>query len=188
MAGVSDRAAFEASLLSELRRTIRSEIERKLFSGTGSTNQPQGLYNVPGRGTQSFSAALPTFPELISMLKTLANANGNIDQAAFLINTSDWADLLTSTINTEGTATVIDFSGGTYRIGGVRVFLSTAATQGKVCLAQMDRVNLVNYGPPQLIVDAYSSGKSTFGSTELIVQNYLDLIVTDPAALVVGGS
>ena len=42
-------------------------------------------------------------------------------------------------------------------------FATTAATEGKVLLADMSAITLLNYGPPQLIVDAFSNGKSTTG-------------------------
>ena len=37
-------------------------------------------------------------------------------------------------------------------------------------------------------VDAFSGGKSTHGTTELIVMNWLDSAITDPAATVIGSS
>ena len=44
------------------------------------------------------------------------------------------------------------------------------------------------YDPPQLIVDAFSGGKSTTGQTELIVQNHTDSLIRDRSLVVVGSS
>ena len=60
----TDEAAFEQSLLTELRRAIKVEIEKKYFSGSGSSDQPLGIYNTSGIGSKTFSAVLPTYADL----------------------------------------------------------------------------------------------------------------------------
>jgi len=47
---------------------------------------------------------------------------------------------------------------------------------------------LLFYGPPQLIADMFSNGKSATGQTELIVQNYVDSTITDRNLVVVGSA
>ena len=91
MAGVSDRSAFENALLAELRRAIKTQIEEKFFSGTGSTNQPLGLYSSPGVTTKSFVAALPTHAELVDMIHNLVDVNGDLANSRFLMHSSDFA-------------------------------------------------------------------------------------------------
>ena len=188
MASVSDKAAFESSLLAELRRAIKVEIETKLFSGSGSSNQPLGVYNTPAIASQSFGAALPTHAELIDMIELLADANGDLTTARFLVHPSDMTGLLKQQVTAGGGATTLSYEGGSYRVAGVPVFATTAATEGKVVLADMSAITLLFYGPPQLIVDPFSNGKSTTGQTELIVQNYVDSLIRDRSLVVVGSS
>ena len=52
----------------------------------------------------------------------------------------------------------------------------------------MSAITFLFYGPPQLIVDAFSNGKSTTGQTELIVQNYVDSLIRDRSLVVVGSA
>jgi hypothetical protein len=52
----------------------------------------------------------------------------------------------------------------------------------------MNAITLLFYGPPQLIVDPFSNGKSAIGQTELIVQNYVDSVISDRNLVVVGSS
>ena len=59
---------------------------------------------------------------------------------------------------------------------------------GTELLADMTAITLLNYGPPQLIVDAFSNGKSTTGQTELIVQNYLESLIRNRSLVVVGSA
>ena len=82
----------------------------------------------------------------------------------------------------------LTFVGNGYKIAGIPVFATTAATEGKVLLADMSAITLLFYGPPQLIVDAFSGGKSTTGQTELIVQNYVDSLIRDRSLVVVGSA
>ena len=49
-------------------------------------------------------------------------------------------------------------------------------------------ITLLNYGPPQLIVDAFSNGKGATGQIELIVQNYVDSLIRDRSLVVVGSA
>ena len=188
MASVSDKAAFESSLLAELRRAIKVEIEIKLFSGSGSSNQPLGVYNTPAIASKSFGAALPTHVELVDMIELLADANGDLTTARFLIHPSDMTGLLKQPVTAGGGDRTLRYEGGTYRVAGVPVFATTAATEGKVVLADMKAFTLLFYGPPQLIVDPFSNGKSTTGQTELIVQNYLDSLITDRDLIVIGSA
>ena len=188
MALAPDKAAFEASLLRELRRAIKVEIEEKLFSGSGSSNQPLGIYNTTGVGSKTFSAALPTHAELVDMMELLADANADLTAARFLIHTSDLAGLLKQQITSGGGETTVTYDAGNYRIAGVPVLATTAATQGKILLADMSAITLLFYGPPQLIADMFSNGKSATGQTELIVQNYVDSMITDRNLVVVGSA
>ena len=55
-------------------------------------------------------------------------------------------------------------------------------------IADMSAITLLNYGPPQLIVDAFSNGKGATGQIELIVQNYVDSLIRDRSLVVVGSA
>ena len=52
----------------------------------------------------------------------------------------------------------------------------------------MSAITLLFYGPPQLISDMFSNGKSATGQTELIIQNYVDSMITDRSLAVVGSA
>ena len=104
------------------------------------------------------------------------------------VHPSDMTGLLKQPVTAGGGDRTLRYEGGTYRVAGVPVFATTAATEGKVVLADMKAFTLLFYGPPQLIVDPFSNGKSTTGQTELIVQNYLDSLITDRDLIVIGSA
>ena len=188
MAGVTDRSAFENALLAELRRAIKTQIEEKFFSGSGSSNEPLGLYSTPGVTTKSFGAALPTHAELVDMIHKLVDVNGDLANSRFLMHSSDFAKLLDQQVTTNGGTTTVSYEGGQYRVAGVPVHQTTAATEGKVVLADMSKMSLIFYGAAHLLADGFSGGKSTFGTTELIVMNWLDSAISDPSTCVIGSA
>jgi len=98
--------------------------------------------------SKTFSAALLDHGELVDMMELLADANGDLTAARFLINTSDLADLLTQRISLGGGETTVTYDAGNYRIAGVPVLATTPATEGKVLLADMSAITLLFYGPP----------------------------------------
>ena len=64
MKSAKDPASLEQSLLNELSRAVRAEIEEKFLSGSGYSNEPLGVYTTPGIATQTFVASLLSHSEL----------------------------------------------------------------------------------------------------------------------------
>jgi hypothetical protein len=75
---------------------------------------------------------------------------------------------------------------GAHRICGLPVFSSSHLTQGKHLLLDPSAVALVFFGPPQTVMDTFSSGKALTGAAEVVVFNYADVAILRPAHVVVG--
>ena len=127
----------------------------------------------------TFGTALSNNAELVDMIELLADANCDLTAERFLVHPSDMTCLLKQQVTSRGGDTKLSFVGNGYRIAGVPMFATTAATERKVLLAEMNANTLKFYGPPQLIVNSFSNGKSTTGQTELIDQNYHDSHISD---------
>ena len=188
MKSAQNPAGMEQSLLNELNRAVRVEIEEKFLSGSGSSNQPLGVYSTPGIATQSFSAALPTHAELTDMLHTVLDANAELGNLRFIVHTSDFSNLLKQQVTSGGGVTTLQYESGTYRINGIEVLTTSAATEGKVALLDMSKVNLVFYGSPHLLADRFSGTNALTGETTLILMNWLDSMLIDPSVCVVGSA
>ena len=61
IASVENKAGFEARLLEELRRAIRTQIETAMFDGTGSSSQPLGLLRTSGTGRKTYAGVVQAF-------------------------------------------------------------------------------------------------------------------------------
>ena len=110
MKAAQDPAGMERSLLAELTRAVRVEIEEKFLSGLGNANEPKGIYTTPGVGSKTFAAALPTHAELTDMLHTVLDANAELGNLRFILHTSDFANLLKQQIESGGGTTTLQLS------------------------------------------------------------------------------
>ena len=182
------RPDTEAAILAEIERAVSNTIEQGFIAGSGSSSQPVGLVNVDGIGSKTFAAATPTWAELIDMLELLGDANGDIGAASWLIHPSMAAALLTVLIDGDGGELAVTYSEGRHRIAGIPLAISSNVPSGTVLLAQFDTVQQVFFGAPQIIDDRFSNGKAISGASEIIVMNFCDVVVKNPALIVVGSA
>jgi HK97 family phage major capsid protein len=170
---------FEAVLLAEITNEVRTTVERGLIAGSGSNNEPLGLLNTAGTGTQSFAAALASKAELLAMATTFAAA-GNISAARFLVSPADLVAWISA-----GTVAWLE---GEWRLGGIPVVPAPFVAAGKALLLDPTTVAIVYFGPPQIVVDTSSNGKSIRGDTEVVVFNVVDVAIRNRDLVVVGSA
>ena len=182
------RPDTEAAILAEIEAAVRSVVEEGFIAGSGSNSQPIGLVNTAGIGTKTFISATPTWAELIDMLELLGDADGDVTRANWLLHPSMCADLLTVLIDGDGGELAVTYSEGRHRIAGIPLAISSNVPEAKVILAQFDTVQQVYFGAPQIIDDRYSAGKAISGSSEIVVMNFCDVLVKNPALIVVGSA
>ena len=189
MAQQENRSAFEASLLAELRAAIRTQLEVAYIDGTGSSSQPLGLLRTSGTGSKTYASAVPTYGELCDQIEILADADGDLSQARFFLHPSTLVALLKSLVDANGGETVAKPEGnGVFRICGIQALTSTSIPENKVILADVPTIHILNYGPPMLLVDPFSAGRSTTGETQIVIQNYVDMMIADRNLVVVGSA
>lgn len=177
---------IEGAVLRELSESVSATIEAGFFVGTGSNNQPLGLLNSPEIGAVAFAAATPTFAELVAMIETYADADGDLAAAQFVLHPSDLADLLKRQISADGGETAMQYIDGAHRIAGIPCNASRHLTEGKHLLLDPTAVSCVYFGPAQVVLDEYSNGKTINGTAEICVFNFCDVVLNRPAHVVAG--
>ncbi len=180
------REDVEAAVLRELAECVSATLEGGLLVGTGTNEEPLGLINTPGIGSQSFAGAVPTLAELVAMVELFGDADGDLGAARWLLHPSDLADLLKAQIDADGGELIVQYIDGAHRICGLPVFSSRHLTEGKHLLLDPSAVATVFFGPAQVVLDEYSNGKSVSGAAEIVTFNFADLAVLRPAHVVVG--
>lgn len=180
------REDVETTALRELSEAVSATIEAGFFTGTGTNNQPLGLLNAPGIGAVAFAAATPTFAELVAMIETYADADGDLAAAQFVLHPSDLANLLKRQISADGGETTVQYIDGAHRIAGIPCNASQHLTEGKHLLIDPTAVSCVYFGPAQVELDTFSNGKSINGGAEICVFNFVDVVLNRPAHVVAG--
>ena len=182
------REDVEAAVLRELGQCVAATLEAGFLTGTGTNEEPLGLINTPGIGSQSFAGAVPTLAELVAMVELFGDADGDLGAARWLLHPSDVADLLKAQVDPDGGETIVQYIDGAHRIAGLPIFSSRHLTEGKHLLLDPSAVATVFFGPAQVVLDEYSNGKSLSGAAEICTFNFADLAVTRPAHVVVGAA
>jgi len=182
------REDIEAAVLRELQQCVAAVLEAGFLVGTGSDDQPLGLINTPGIGTESFAGAVPTLAELVAMVEDYADADGDLAAARWLLHPSDLADLLKAQVDGDGGETIVQWQDGAHRICGLPVLTTRHLTEGKHLLLDPSALALIFFGGAQTVLDEYSSGKAISGAAEICVFNFADVAVLRPAHIVLGSA
>lgn len=182
------REDIEAAVLRELQQCVAAVLEAGFLVGSGANDEPLGLINTPGIGSETFAAAVPTLPELVGMIEDFADADGDLAAARWLLHPSDLADLLKAQVDADGGETIVQWQDGAHRIAGLPVVTTRHLTEGKHLLLDPSAVALVYFGGAQVLLDEYSSGKAISGAAEVCTFNYSDIAVLRPAHIVLGSS
>jgi len=185
---ISAREDIETAVLRELEQCVTATLESGFLTGTGTNDQPLGVINTPGIGSQSFAGSVPTLAELVGMVESYADANGDLTAARWLLHPSDLADLLKALVDADGGELIVQWQDGAHRIAGLPVFTTSHLTEGKHLLIDPSAVALTYFGPAQVVLDTYSSGKALSGAAEVCTFNYADVAVLRPAHIVLGSS
>ena len=169
-----------------LTTAVAALIEKGSIQGTGSSNQPLGLLNLPGALSKTFAAATPTSSELVDMLELAADANTDPYKLVWLLHPSMAANLRRSEISSGSGELILNFIGDTFRLHGVPVLMTTNVPEDKVLLLDPSYSRLVYFGAPQVVVDPFRGAVS--GVTHVQVLNAMDFVCTHQSSVVVGSA
>ena len=139
-------------------------------------------------GSVSFSAAAPTHAELLSMVEVIGDTDGDLSRCSWLMNPSTAAVLMRTERATGSSFCIEPMRTQRWLCNGLPVLMSTHIPEAKVILLDSNGASIFYFGQPQILVDPYSNANSISGVSTVVVSNYLDLGVTEPALVVVGSS
>lgn len=182
----SSGPAIEPALTAELGRAVRSELERGFLNGDGTSGQPVGLLETSGLGSVTFAGVTPINAELAEMVEAAGSADADFSRCSWLLHPTDLATLLRTQAASGSGEMVVTWVSGNHRIHGFRALTSTHMPVGTIVFGDFGAVRIAYFGPPQLIPDSFSNGKSTTGDVELVLINYADIGLIEPSHLVLG--
>jgi hypothetical protein len=170
----------EAMVRNDLARVIGLELDRAAIYGTGSTNQPLGLVNTTGIGSQTITT-YGTFAEYISMETKVAVANADAGAMRYIINATARGTLKSTEKSATSTA---QFVYADDEINGYPVIVSNQLGTNDCLFGDFSQFIVGMWSGLDLTVDPYAG--STAGTVRIIALQDVDFAVKQPGAFVFG--
>lgn len=171
----------ESMIRMDLARVLSLEIDRVGIYGTGSTNQPLGLINTTGLGSQTITGT-GTFAEYVSMETKVAVANADVASMYYIINATSRGALKTTEKSAGGT--IGNFALMDNTLNGYPVVVSNQLGTNDCLFGDFSQMILGLWSGLDLKVDDITG--ATAGTVRVIALQDLDFAVKQPSAFVFG--
>lgn len=162
----------EAIVRKDLATALALAIDLAGFYGSGSANQPMGVFNTTGINAVEFAGDNPTYAELVQMETEVAVDNADVDSMAYIINarTRGYAK---TTEKFSGTGLTLWEPGGT--LNGYGVEVTNQIANGDVGFGNFADALVAMWGGLDLTVDPYTH--STKGRIRIVAMQDVDIAV-----------
>ena len=169
----------EGMVRADIARVIALELDRAGIYGTGSANQPLGLTNTTGIGSQTITN-YGSFIEYIGMETDVAVANADAGSMRYIINAAARGALKsTSIVGTEPR-----FVYENDEINGYPVIVSNQLQSNDVLFGDFSQFVVGMWSGLDLTVDPYAG--ATAGTVRIIALQDVDYAVRQPGAFCYG--
>ena len=169
----------EGMVRNDLARVIALEIDRAAIYGTGSSNQPQGLTNVSGIGSETLTGT-GTFLEFIAMETDVAAANADAGALRYIVNATTRGGLK----GTKKDAGSGEFVFADNEINGYPVIVSNQLANNDALFGDFSMFIMGMWSGLDLTVDPYAG--ATAGTVRVIALQDVDFAVKQPGAFCLG--
>ncbi len=167
--------SVEQMVRDDLSKVLALELDRVGLNGSGSSNQPLGIINTTGIGTQSLSS-FGTFEEYIGMETDVASANADAGSLRYIINAAA-RGALKSTKKDAGSG---QFVYENDEINGYPVTVSNQLTANDALFGDFSQLIMAMWSGLDLTVDPYAG--ATAGTVRIIALQDVDFAVKQPGA------
>jgi len=169
----------EGMIRNDLARVIALEIDRAAIYGTGSSNQPLGLVNTTGIGTETLTNA-GTFAQLIAMETDVASANADVGSMRYIMNAAARGALKST--SKAGTEAIFVWENN--EVNGYPVIVSNQLQGNDALFGDFSSMVMGMWSGLDLMVDPYAG--ATAGTVRVIAHQDLDVAVKQPASFCFG--
>ncbi len=171
----------EGMIRNDLARVIALELDRAAIYGTGSSNQPLGLVNTTGIGSQTIST-YGTFEEYIGMETDVASANADAGSLRYIINAAARGALKSTAKSASAVAAGFVFEDG--EINGYPAVVSNQLANNDALFGDFSMMIMGMWSGLDLTVDPYAG--ATAGTVRVIALQDVDVAVKQPGAFCYG--
>jgi HK97 family phage major capsid protein len=170
----------ESMVRADLAKVIALELDRAAIYGTGSSNQPLGLTNTTGIGSQTITS-FGTFAEYIGMETDVATANADAGALRYIVNAAARGALKSTEKSTTSTA---QFVYADNQINGYPAIVSNQLLSNDCLFGDFSQFVVGMWSGLDLTVDPYAG--STSGTVRIIALQDVDFAVKQPGAFCYG--
>lgn len=171
----------EGMVRNDLTRVIALELDRVGIYGTGSSNQPLGLVNTTGIGSQTIST-YGTFDEYIGMETDVAVANADAGSMRYIINASARGALKSTAKSASAVAAGFVFENN--EINGYPAIVSNQLQSNDALFGDFSMMIMAMWSGLDLTVDPFAG--ATAGTVRIIALQDVDFAVKQPGAFCYG--
>jgi HK97 family phage major capsid protein/HK97 family phage prohead protease len=164
----------ENMVRSDLARVIALKIDYAGLYGTGASNEPLGLKNTTGIGTEDFAAATPTFAEVVALESDVAGSNALLGTPVYLMNAAMRGGLKTKAKDAGSGLFVMEGD----LVNGYRGVLSNQVASGDLWFGNFADLIIGYFSGLDLMVDPYTH--STSGTVRVVAMQDVDIAVRHP--------
>ena len=170
----------EAMIRDDIAKVIAIKLDNAAIYGSGSSNEPLGIKDTTGVGTQALTS-FGTFAEYIAMETDVAVANADVDNMFYLINASARGALKSTEKTSTSTA---NFVFQDNQINGYNAIVSNQLADNDVLFGDFSQFVIGMWSGLDLTVDPYAM--STSGSVRIVALQDVDFAVKQPGAFCFG--
>ena len=172
----------EALIRNDLTSAIALTIDKAGLEGAGTSGAPTGILSTSGVNTvTAFSAANPTFAEVVTLETAVAEDNALMGNLAYILPAGMYGALKT-TEKAAGTAQFVIEPGGT--MNGYRAIVSNQATAGNLYFGNFSDLLIGMFGGLDIVVDPYTA--STTGTIRVVALQSVDVAVRHAVSFAFG--
>jgi len=164
----------ENMVRADLATVLALKIDLAGLYGTGSNSEPLGLKLTTGVGTESFTAATPTFTEVVALESDIATANALLGSPVYLMNAAMRGGLKTKAKDAGSGLFVME--GG--EVNGYQGILSNQVASNDLWFGNFADLIIGYFSGLDLMVDPYTN--STSGTVRVVAMQDVDIAVRHP--------
>ena len=171
----------ETMVRNDIAKVIALEIDRAALYGTGSSNEPLGLHNTSGIGTESITANNPTFAQVVNMESDVAAANALMGNLAYITGATIRGAMK---VKAKDSGSGLFLWDGNNTVNGYNAYMSNQVEAGDIWFGNWSDCIIGYWSSLDLLVDPYTH--STSGTIRITALQDVDVAFRHAASFSLG--
>tara|TARA_R100001463_G_scaffold46755_1_gene95344 strand:+ start:413 stop:2269 length:1857 start_codon:yes stop_codon:yes gene_type:complete len=171
----------EQMVRNDIAKVIALEIDRAALYGTGSSNEPLGLHNTSGIGTEAITANNPTFAQVVNMESDVAAANALMGNLSYITGATIRGAMK---VKAKDSGSGLFLWDGNNTVNGYNAYMSNQVEAGDLWFGNWSDCIVGYWSSLDLLVDPYTH--STSGTIRITALQDVDVAFRHAASFSLG--